>query len=414
MIDAAKRDKAIEDPVQYIKEQMQFQLSEGLKAEEYGLNDLFVNLVDGGQERVNDWARAGRKGQQIVESATAVTTADFALIAEQLAFSVVLDAYTLATGISDKLATTFPSVYQETELIPGVAVTSDEYATPIPEGKPYPLVGMTPSTIRLPAAEKRGGILPITREMIIRDNTGLLLQRAQTVGQGMGLSKEKRIIDTFIGADPSYIRKEEARATYAVSAAGTNMGFTNLGTEILTDFTDIRILSDLFYAMSDPDINEPLDVSPTTIVCGDNLAWQARSIVRNVQVRDGTGARVARATPTVGVDTDIIGINDGNRIPFDLEIVHNEFLIRRLIARTGAGGLTSGDRALSNAHWWFGNPMKAFVYKEIWAMTSEQAPLNNEAQFEKDTWFRIKVSEKGIPGIREPRAIIRSDGTVAT
>ncbi len=401
MIDAAKRDPDIDDPAAYIKDHMTHLLTEGgEKPEDFSLQDLFVNLIDGGQELCNDWARAHKKGHQVTEATDAVDTGDFSRITGQIVFSAVQDSYKLATGISDQLATTFPSVFLSSELVPGIAATADEYEEPIPEGHPYPLIGMAATDIRLPAAQKRGGIIPITREAIIADRTGKLLENAATVGLGMGVNKEKRIIRTFIGAVPSYEFKGEARITYH----DTNMGFDNLHTEILTNFSDIRIVTQLFDAMSDPSINEPLDVAPTTIVCGNDLAWQARSIVRNVQVREGD------VTAGFGYQ----GENEGNRIPFDLEIVHNDFLIRELILADGIDGLTSGNRALANAFWFFGNPKAAFVYKEIWALTLEEAPMNNEEQFRSDIWHRVKVSEMGVPGVREPRAIIRSGGTNAT
>ncbi len=401
MIESAKRDPDIDDPAQYIQDHMTYLLTEGgEKPENFSLQDLFVNLIDGGQELCNNWARAHKKGQQVTEGTGAVDTGDFSRITGQLVFSAIQDSYKLATGISDKLVSNFPSEFQESELVPGIAATADHYEQEIPEGHPYPLIGMAATDIRLPRGEKRGGIIPITREAVIGDRTGKLLQEARTVGQGMGINKEKRILRMFIGAVPSYVFKDEARATYH----DTDMGFDNLHTEILTNFSDIRIVTQLFDAMSDPTNNEPLDVSPTTIVCGNDLAWQARSIVRNVQVREGD------VTAGFGYQ----GENEGNRIPFDLEIIHNDFLIRELILQTGEGGLTSGNRALANAHWWFGNPKAAFVYKENWALTIEEAPMNNEEQFRSDIWHRVKVSEKGVPAVREPRAIIRSGGTVAT
>jgi len=399
MIASAKREQkagTIDDYKEYIKDQMRYQLSEGMKPSDFGLLDLFENLVSDGGEML--------RGEQVSESAGNVTTADFALIGEQLVINAVMEAYSLASLVGDKLVTVFPSDIQETEEIPGVAVAADEFDTPVPQGHPYPLIGLQPSIIRLPAAVKRGRILQITREMIKRDRTGLLLQRAGSAGEALGLNKEKRILDTVIGADPSYVRKNEARATYADSAAGTNMGFDNLATEILTDLTDIRLLDEQFNAISDPDINEPLNTTPTTILCGRDLSWQAKSIVSNIQVRDGD---ITNAPA-------IQGINSGNRLPFDLEIIRSEHLIRRLMARTGEGGLTSGTRALANAHWFFGNFKKAFKYKEIWGIFSEQAPMNNEAQFTSDVWFRLKVGEYGVPAAVEPRVVIRSGGTVAS
>ena len=397
MIDSIRRDKTIEDKNQFIKDEMRFQLTEGLKPSEYGLRDLFENLVQGGHDTVRGWER----GEQLTESATAVTTADFALVAEQLLFTTVMDAYNRATLVGNQLVSPFPSTIQESELIPGVAVSADEFNVPIPEGKPYPLVGLQPSTIRLPAAEKRGRILPITREMVTRDKTGLLLQRADSLGEALGLNKEKRIIDTVTGADASYIRKDEARATYATSVAGTFMGFTNINDHPFVDLSDIREMDETFNAISDPDINEPLNIVPTAILCGRDLAWQVRNAVRATEVREGD--ITAAATPQT--------MHVGNRIPFNLEIISSEHLIRRLIARTGVGGIVAANRAAANPYWFFGNFPKAFVYKEIWAMFSEQAPVNNEEQFASDIWFRLKVGEYGVPGVREPRVVIRSDGT---
>lgn len=397
MIDSARRDSKLVDPDGYINDEMTHLLEEGqTKPSDFSIQDLFIHLIDGGQELCNNWARADKKGQLVTEGATAVDTADFSRITGQIVFSAILKSYKLATGISDRLVTPFPSVFLDTEKVPGIAATADQYADPIPQGHPYPLVGMSATDILLPAAEKRGGIIPITREAIIADRTGKLLQEAATVGKGMGLNKEKRIIRVFIGAVNPYVFKGEARVTYHDTA----MGFDNEAVDTLVDFTDIRNLDELFHAMSDPTNNEPLDVSPTTIVCGDELAWQARSIVRNVQVREGN----ITAAPAIQ------GVNEGNRIPYDLEIIHNEFLIRELILGDGEGGLDTSTRDKANAYWFFGNPKAAFVYKEIWTLTTEEAPMNNEEQFRSDIWHRVKVSEMGVPGVLEPRVIIRCDG----
>ncbi len=396
MIASAKRDQKagkIDDYREYVKDQMHYQLSEGMEPSDFGLRDLFENLVPEGREMLG--------GEQISESAGAVTTADFALISEQLLIRVVLDAYSLAALVGDQLVTTFQSDIQETEVVPGVAVVADEFNTPIPQGKPYPLIGLQPATIRLPAAEKRGGIVAITAEMVRRDKTGLVLQRAESAGTALGINKEKRIIDTVTGADASYVRKEEARPTYETSAAGTFMGFTNENDHPLVDFTDIREMDETFNAISDPDINEPLDTVPTTILCGRDLSWQARSIVRNVSVREGN----ITAAPAIQ------GENADNRIPFDLQIIRSEHLIRRLIARNGEGGIVAANRAAANPYWFFGNFKKAFRYKEIWALFQEQAPAMNEEQFNADIVFRLKVGEYGVPAVWEPRVVIRSDGT---
>ncbi len=403
MLESAKRDRRVENAEEWLVENVKEALeSKEVKPDDFSLRDLYINLIDDGQSRLFDWDRARRRGGHVTEAAHAVDSATFRGISGQLVFTTVQDSMVQDEFIGDQLVSNFPSRFQEAELIPGITATSDEYANEIPEGDPYPLIGMQAEDITIPRAEKHGGILPITREAILADRTGVLLERARTVGRGLGLRKEKDIIDVVIGGVNPYIRKGEARNTYA----NAGMGFDNLGTAQLIDFTDIREESELFYAIREPNINEPLGFTPTTIICGKQLAWQARAIIRDTQVSD-RGALVRATAP----DAREVESTGANRIPFDLEILSNEFFIDRLIARTGDGGLTSGNRALANEHWILGTPKAAFLWKEIWAMTTEEAPANNEAEFAQDVAFRVKVSYKGVPGVREPRVVIRSDGT---
>ncbi len=398
MLESAKRDRRIENANEWLVDNVTQALeSKVVTPDDFSLRDLFVNLVEDGQSRLYSWDRTRRRGGHIVtEAAHAVDAATFASISGQLVFSAVQDSMVQDEFIGDRLVSNFPSQFQNAELIPGITAASDEFAAEISEGDPYPLVGIQAEDITIPRAEKHGGILPITREAILADRTGVLIERARTVGRGLGLRKEKDILDVVIGGVNPYIRKGEARNTYA----NAGMGFDNLGVAQLIDFTDIRELAELFYAIREPNINEPLGFSPTTIVCGKNLSWQARAVIRDTQIREGD----TTAAPSI----QAVG---PNRIPFNLAVLANEFFIDRLIANTTLGGLTSGNRALANAHWLLGNPKAAFLWKEIWALATEEAPSNNEEQFMRDIWFRIKVGYKGVPAVREPRLMIRSDGT---
>jgi len=268
----------------------------------------------------------------------------------------------------------------------------------VPEGINYPLMGMAEEKVRIPRAEKHGAILGITKEAIIADRTGILIERAQSLGNSLAIRKEKAIIDVVIGGVNPYVRNDVARNTYA-NIAGTSH-FDNIITDALVNYTDVQAAAALWYAMSEPNIGEPLMHKPDTIIVCPTLEWTARHIIRDTEVRLGL-IDTAPGIQSIGA----------NRIPWNLTMLSNEWVTRRLIHHNGNGGLTSGTRDLANAHWFIGNPKRAFVWKEIWPLLVEEAPMNNEAMFNSDVAMRFKVSYKGITGVREPRYMIRSDGT---
>lgn len=372
-----------------------------LKPHDFSLRDLAENLIPDGHEFVSALGRAHRS-QTVLEDVASVDTSAFSNITGQLIFSTIQEAMKLDELIGDKLVSIMPSTLQEREIIPGISAASDEFADEIPEGIDYPLVGLSEDYVEIPRAEKHGGILGITREMIIADKTGLLIERAQGIGTGLAIRREKSILDVFIGGVNPYVRKNVARNTYA-NIAGTSY-FDNIVTDALVDYTDVQAAADLYYQMRDPNTGEPLGHSPTTFVCCPPLMWTARAVFRD------TAVALQQAIVRAAGATEIVSTG-ANRIPWDLELLTNEWVTMRLLANTGNGGLTTTDRALAVAHWFIGVPKKCFVWKQIWPLTVESAPRNNEAQFTADVWARFKCSYKGCAGVRQPEYMIRSDGT---
>jgi len=380
----------------WLKHHINESISSGeLSMHDFSLRDMAENLIPDGREFVRLINPRRRSGQAIFEAVDAVDTSSFSHITGQLIFSTINEAMKLDTLIGDELVTIMPSVLQDREIIPGISNASDEFADEITEGFPYPAVGLSEEYVEIPRAEKRGGILGITREMIIADRTGVLVDRARTIGSGLAIRREKSIINVFIGAVNPYVRNGEARITYH----DTDMGFDNIITDALANYTDIQAAETAFRRMRDPNTGEPLGHSPDTIVVVPALLWLARRIINSTEYRVGNIA----AAP--GVQTV-----SGNPIPFNLKILSNEWLRDLLLAADGVAGLDT-DGAKVDAFWFIGKPKASFVWKEIWPLSVEEAPQNNEAQFTSDIWMRFKCSYKGVPGVREPRLMIRSDGT---
>lgn len=363
---------------------------------DFSLRDLATSLIEDGHEY---WANIARRGEVLMEDAAYVDTSAFSNITGQLVFSAIQEGMQLDELIGDKLCTVLPSAFQNDEKIPGIAATADEFADELDEGIPYPLAGMSEEYIKIPRAQKRGIILGITREMVIADRTGLLIERGRSIGAGLAIRREKMILDVFIGGVNPYERKGIARNTYA-NVAGVSY-FDNIVTDALVDHTDVQAAQILFSQMRDPNTGEPLGQRPTTFVCCPDLMWTARPVFRDTSVELIDRAAAAGQIGSRGV----------NRIPWNLELLENEWLTMRLLHHNGNGGLTTTTRDLAVAHWFIGRPRDAFVWKEIWPLTVTEAPNNSEAEFTADIWVRFKVSMKGVAGVREPRYMIRSDGT---
>ena len=127
---------------------------------DFSLRDMACNLIDGGREMVDDWYRSYRGGVQVTEAAHAVDTGAFSNITGQLVFSAIQEGMQLDELIGDQLVSIFPSAFQDEEKLPGISAISDEFEDNIIQGEPYPLVGMSEEWVTIPAAEKKGGILP--------------------------------------------------------------------------------------------------------------------------------------------------------------------------------------------------------------------------------------------------------------
>ena len=397
----------------WVKHHLQEGFDKGhITPNDLSLRDMFRSMVEGGQECVDNWERERSRGGHVTEAVHAIDTGAMANITGQVFFNAIQDAMTMDNFIGDDLVSPFPSNLQDEEKVPGISVVADEFEGNVTEGEPYPDIGLSENYITLPGAEKKGGIIGVTKEAIIADRTGILIERMRSMGHGLGLRREKSILDVVIGAVNPYSYKGEARLTYGDGVtAGQALGFINEATPALVNYTDVQAVAEVFYAILEADTNEPLSHAPDTVICTGQLSWTASAVFNDVQTRLAQDERPALGG---GVVADIIQSIGANRIPdkFHCKIRTNEWVTQRILAANGgAGGITAADRAAANLHWFIGNPKRAFVWKEIWPLTIEEEPTNARVAFEQDVVMRFKGSYKGVAGVREPRYMIRVDGT---
>jgi hypothetical protein len=291
---------------------------------------------------------------------------------------MILEAWNDPALIGEQLCTVMPTEFSG-EKIPGISGLGDEAET-IGEGDEYPMVGNSEQWIETPETTKSGFIVPVTKEAIFFDRTGLVLQRASEVGRWLAINREKRILDVALGIVSLYKRNgSSAIATYGDNSGAHN--WDNLAaTNALVDWTDIENAMLLFDGMTDPDTGEPILVMPRQIVVPSALAMTARRILNATEIAFGDGA--SNTTQTRGA----------NPVAGMLEIATSPYV---------------ASRTSSSTTWFIGDFKKAFAYMENWPITSVAAPVNSELEFSRDIVNRFKVSERGAAAVIEPRAVVR-------
>jgi hypothetical protein len=239
------------------------------------------------------------------------------------------------------------------------------------------LIGLNQEYITAPRAKKHGDILGITREMLIADRTDILVERANSIGEGHGYNRELEIVKVATGITNNYERNGTAYNTYQTAAP-----WINSSGNTLVDYTDVNNAEKLLMELVDPNTGRPILVVPDTIVVPPALGPLARAIIYG-KVNSGD------ITTGAGIQT----VSADNRARFTYRVLESQIV--KLA--------TSSD-----AKWYLGTPKKAFVWKEIWPLSVEAAPKNSEAEFTSDVVLRYKASYKGVAWVKEPRYMVEN------
>lgn len=366
------------DPAHCIRELGEAIASGQIKPKEFSIRELAEEFL--GEDVVRRMERRKGGGLTLLEAASAVDTSAFSNVNGQIIYSTVKKEFDLADVAVDALATTVPTVFLDGEKIPGVSGIGDE-AEIVDEGQPFPTVGLSEEYIQTPPLKKRGFIVPVTREVIVADRTGLILKRCADGAKWLALNKLKRLLDQVFGVVNNYKRNGTALNTYLTSGA-----YINSQANTLVDWTDVENAELLFDAMTDPNTGEPIGANmlgkPMVAIVPTALHRTSRRIVNATETRFGDGASNTTAT---------YGENPLNGT--QIQVLSSPYVK----ARTG-----------SASTWFYGSPKDAFSYMQAWAVETEQAPANSEADFERDIKQRYKVSEMGVPATVEPRYMTKN------
>ncbi len=375
-LEAARRDHP--DGRQFWRE-----LSEGVASRQvdwrrFSVRNVFREFVQDGNALIPHFSPTSQGTDRVQLVEAGVDTGAFANITGQIVYSRTLDAFNDPAFIGPRLAQTIPTEFNG-EKIPGIARLGDN-AESVGEGEAFPTVGTSEEWIETPTTTKRGYIVPVTKEAIFFDRTGLVLQRAAEVATWLGVNKEKRLIDAAAGVTSLYRRNgAAAEATYQDSAAGHV--FDNLSASTaLQDYSDIETALLLFDAIPDPNTGEPIMLNPNQIMIPSALKMTLAAILTATEFR-----RVTNTNNTT-ISGNPLGASN-------FEVLSNQWVK----ARTS-----------SASTWFIGDFMGAFAYMENWPITTAQAPPDSHLEFNNDIAAQYKVSERGTVAALEIRKVVKA------
>jgi hypothetical protein len=359
-------------------------LQEGfLKPVDFSLRDMAEGLVEDGREWVRSLDPAF--GRSVMEASGAVDTTAFSNITGQLVINAILQAYNRPEY---SISALFPTVSTKLngEKIPGIGGLGDK-GDIVTEGMSFSHVGVGEDYIETPSTDKRGLIVPVTKEAVFFDRTGILLDRCGEVGESLRLGKEKRCVDVLIGKTNNYKWKGTTYNSYQAGPSPWTNVLTGAANDLI-DWSDVDAAEQLFENMLDPNTGEPIALARTMLVACPAKRNTLNRVINATEVRYQDSATTTLAPNPLNGYTGLV----------------NPWLFSRLQSQLG---LTA---AQARATWFFGDIMKAFRYMENWPVTVVQAPQNSEAEFNQDIIARFKASERGVAAVWDPRYCVKVSG----
>ncbi len=227
----------------------------GLRPTDFSIRDCFRALINRGEEIYNAMMfrkSGGMRFADVREAAgDAINTGDFANITGQFIYNRMLEGYNYPQALWPQLCETYKTTLLQGERIPGVG----EFGLGVEvvgEGERFPLMGPNEEWIDTPALNKRGFIAEITREMIMQDQTSLVLKRAADGGKWLSINKDIRVIMAATGYLNNYSRNGIASNTYATSGS-----YINKTAVPLVNWQSVQTVELLFANIVDPSTGTP-------------------------------------------------------------------------------------------------------------------------------------------------------------
>jgi len=295
----------------------------------------------------------------------AVVTSAFPVLTGNTVINRITEAFEGVPVIGDQLV----REYRADEAVTRIArlETSDAAMPEVKEGADYTEMSAGEGYFTI-GDKKYGRVIRITDEMVRRDQTGLVLSWAGTLGEMMAKWREKltlnRVCDTLLNG--VYVYQPSGTNTALYSTVARAHGTNKKAANPLADNTDLDFARALLAAMTD-DAGEPILATADVLLIPDALLTVAQKIL-NSELVPGIANEVSAWGP---------------RGAFRPRLLSSPYL------DTFTNGTTS---------WYLGNPARQFIRKTSVEMETTQMGQTSEDMFKADIKAQFKVRWAGEVG----------------
>lgn len=360
----------------------------GIAPSEFSIADLaewFIMDNSGepiGREGLRSWLSA-----EFLEAAP-VSTGAFAAITRMVVETQVLEGYALPDAVLSKTIQTRPGKHRDARLVNFTLPLSETSEIgDVPEGAEKPAVGMYTEYAKNLPPKKKGAVLAITRETVLADDTGQILDAARRIGETIAIQKESLITDFVCGlVQNCVIEKRRGDSSEVTSDLFLASGrWSNSQTNPLGSWEDVDEAEQLIMLNTLPGTDLPPVLAKRFLLVPPQLRAKAFHILNATEVRSvGTSVQVASPSPLMQ-----LGIT-----PLVSPLVYS-----RQIAKG-----VSDDNAKGT---WFYGDLNAFRYYELWPLEVKEVRDDRTAAV-RDVIVEFAVSEYGVPVVVEPRIWCRN------
>ena len=287
----------------------------------------------------------------------ALNTQAYSVITGELIAQKVIEGYDAVEAIGDQLVTVMPSK-RRNENIPGFNAL--DMPVEVSESEDYPELDGLGEKYVTSQATKKGMIISVTEELVMEDQTGLLLQRAGMVGERIRLDREKTIL-TGVQDVNSTVYKPSGSASALYSSGHSNLVASNA----LADWTDLDKAYAAFRNLKDEVSEHVLQRwSQFKLLVPVSLGGTAHRIVSATEVRATVGSN-----ESVTTENRFRGLNPPLSSPY------------------------LDDQSTST--WYVGDFKRQFVWHEVWPLQTFRQREDSESRFVRDVVARFKARYLG-------------------
>jgi len=320
-------------------------------------------------------------GSGLMESAGGVTMSDFKLLSTQLITKEIKDAPKNPALISDELYRVEPSDPRpNSQNMPWIGGPTRWADVTIKELEPFPPVAPQNGLINYAPQEKKGALVPFSKEALLTRNSQWIIRSGQNARDGGLIRRNINMLKVVAGTTGKWKFAKNDGAyteynTYNPSAVAPYVK-NSLSSIPLNSWTDIDTALQAFRDMVDPVSGEfiaiPLNLTLLVPMC----IFAKANVIKNAVVTTNYNAAIASATIRYEGPNPLNYVYPG----MQLTILGSQYFDE-------ITGSTS-----STYTWYVGDFKEAFANDQVWGPTFDELSDGGESSFWRDMNLVLKLS----------------------